>query len=140
MLKRRQSGFNQTQITRHAQVADQRADFGVDQQILGATLDQHNALPRQAHIEVFGDRPAQAPVTHDHPADPLAFQVRGNPATGGFDFWQFRHGVLGSMRAEVADCLFESFEVVIRQSYIIEYQRADGVPFGIFGLVAQHAV
>ncbi|MCY1180568.1 hypothetical protein D9M73_210210 [compost metagenome] len=77
-------------------MADQGADFGIDQQVLGAPLHQHDALARQTHIEVFGNRPAQAPITHDHPADALAFQVRRNTAAGGFDFRQFRHGALES--------------------------------------------
>ena len=40
----------------------------------------------QAHVQIFGDRPAQAPVTDDDPADLLAFQMRCDSAPGGFDF------------------------------------------------------
>ncbi|MNI89448.1 hypothetical protein D3C73_1468450 [compost metagenome] len=68
-------------------MTDQRPDFGIEQQVFGAALDLDETLPGQADIEVLGDRPAQAPVAHDHPIDALAFQVRRNTAPGGLDFW-----------------------------------------------------
>ncbi|MNE73972.1 hypothetical protein D3C80_1700160 [compost metagenome] len=58
MLERRQAHLDQAQIARHAQMADQRADLGVDQQILGPPLDTDNALPGKTHVEVFRNRPA----------------------------------------------------------------------------------
>src|SRR5471032_1769488 len=42
------------------------------------------------------------------------------------------------VRAELADVLSEVFEVIIGQADIIEHQMADGVPFVVFGFVAQH--
>ena len=87
LLGRRHADFHQAQVARHAQVTDQGAHFGIDQQVFGPALHQHDALPRQAHIQVFWNWPAQAPLTHHHAADALAFQVRGDPAAGGFDFW-----------------------------------------------------
>ena len=91
MLGRRQADFHQPQVTRHAQVADQGADFGIDQQVLGPAVDLDDPLSGQAYVQVLGDRPAQAPVTDDHPADLLALQVRRDPAPGGFDLGEFRH-------------------------------------------------
>ncbi|MNN45426.1 hypothetical protein D3C81_1597620 [compost metagenome] len=86
VLGRRQAQFDQAQVTRHAQVADQGADLGIDQQVLGAPLDANDTLPRQPHIQVFGDWPAQAPVTHHHAADPLAYQMGCDTPPGGFYF------------------------------------------------------
>ena len=86
VLGRRQPDLHQTQVAGHAQVADQGADLGIDQKVFGPPLHQHNALPGQAHVQIFGDRPAQAPVTDDDPADFLAFQMRRDSAPGGFDF------------------------------------------------------
>ncbi len=71
---------------------DQCAGFGLDQQVLGAPLDGLDALTGQAHIEVFRNRPAQAPVAHQHAVDALTDQVRLDATTGSFDFWEFRHG------------------------------------------------
>ncbi|MNP43567.1 hypothetical protein D3C76_1373930 [compost metagenome] len=87
VLGRRQADLDQAQVAGHAQMADQGANLGIEQQVLGTPLDLDETLPGQANVEVLGDRPAQAPVAHDHPADPLAFQVRRNTAPGGFDFW-----------------------------------------------------
>ena len=67
-------------------MGNQGAHLGLDQQVLGAPLDALDALAGQAYIQVFGDRPAQAPLAHDHPTDALPLQIRGNAATGGFDF------------------------------------------------------
>ncbi|MCY1554551.1 hypothetical protein D9M68_911280 [compost metagenome] len=92
VLGRRQATLDQAQAAGHAQVADQAAGFGLDQQVLGAPLDALDALAGQAHVEVFRDRPAQTALAHDHPADALAFEIGGDTATGGFDFREFRHG------------------------------------------------
>lgn len=69
-----------------AQVADQRTGLGAQQQVLGAALDADDALSGQAHVQVFGNRPAQAPLAHDHALDALAFEVGGDAPAGGFDF------------------------------------------------------
>src|SRR5471030_1920544 len=44
------------------------------------------------------------------------------------------------VRTELADVLSEVFEVIVGQADIIEHQMADGVPFVVFGFVAQHAM
>ena len=87
VLGRWQAQLHQAQVARHAQVADQGADLGVDQQVLGPPLDADDALPGQAYVEVLGYRPAQARVSHHHAADTLAYQMGRNPAPGSFDFW-----------------------------------------------------
>ncbi|MCY1187984.1 hypothetical protein D9M73_290310 [compost metagenome] len=45
MLGRRQAQLDQPQVARHAQVADQRTHFGIDQQVLGTSLHADDALP-----------------------------------------------------------------------------------------------
>ncbi|MNV94268.1 hypothetical protein D3C71_1890480 [compost metagenome] len=67
-------------------MADQGADFGIDQQVLGAALDADDQLPRQTNVQVLGNRPAQAPVTDHHTADPLANQMGRDSAPGSLDF------------------------------------------------------
>ncbi len=86
MLGRRQADLDQPQVARHPQVTDQRTDLGIDQQVLGPSLDLHDTLPGQPHIEIFRDGPTQAPVADNHTADPLPFQMRRDTAPGGFDF------------------------------------------------------
>ncbi|MOA01797.1 hypothetical protein D3C78_1212200 [compost metagenome] len=73
-------------------MADQGAALGLDQQVLGAAADMLDALAGQPHVEVFGNRPAQAALAHDHAGHPVALQMRGDTAAGGFDFGQFGHG------------------------------------------------
>ncbi len=86
MLERRKPGFDQTQIPGHAQMADQGAHLSLDQQVLGAPINLHNALAGQADIQIFGNGPAQAAVAHDNAADALTFKMRRYATTGGFDF------------------------------------------------------
>src|SRR5690606_31547013 len=64
-------------------------------QVLGAPLDRLDTLAGQAHVQVFRNRPAQAPLTHDHTADTLADEMRLDTAASGFDFGKFRHGRQG---------------------------------------------
>ncbi len=82
----RGAALHQPQAAGHAQVADQRTGLGAQQQVLGAALDADDALSGQAHVQVFGNRPAQAPLAHDHALDALAFEVGGDAPAGGFDF------------------------------------------------------
>ncbi|MCY1459082.1 hypothetical protein D9M71_765250 [compost metagenome] len=86
MLGRHQPGFHQAQAAGHAQVTDQGAGLGLQQQVLGATLHLDDALAGKAHVEVLGNRPAQAALAHDYPADTLAFEEGCDTPAGGFDF------------------------------------------------------
>ncbi|MNO61990.1 hypothetical protein D3C76_526520 [compost metagenome] len=86
VLDRRQAAFHQAQAAGHAEVADQRAGLGVQQQVFRPPFHLQDALPGQAHVEVLGNRPAQAPVTHDHAADALALDMGRDAPAGGFDF------------------------------------------------------
>ncbi|MNE80371.1 hypothetical protein D3C80_1769340 [compost metagenome] len=86
VLGRRQAALDQAQAAGHAEMADQRAGFGTQQQVLGAPFDLEDQLPGQAHIEVLGNRPAQPPLAHDHAADALAFEIGRDAAAGCFDF------------------------------------------------------
>ncbi len=92
VLGRRQCRVNQTQASGHAQMNDQRASLGLDQQVFGTTLDGLDPLAGQTHIEVFRDRPAQPPVTHQHAADTLTDKVWLDTTAGSFDFGKFGHG------------------------------------------------
>ncbi|GAO93288.1 hypothetical protein PSA5_11245 [Pseudomonas syringae pv. actinidiae] len=68
-------------------MADQRAHFGLNQQVLGAATHLNDALPGQTDVQVFGNGPAQTAITHNHAADTLTFKVRRDATAGGFDFW-----------------------------------------------------
>src|SRR5690606_19341475 len=92
VLFRRKLAIHQPQAAGHAQMRDQRTRLRLDQQVLGAPLDRLDTLAGQAHVQVFRNRPAQAPLTHDHTADTLADEMRLDTAAGGFDFGKFRHG------------------------------------------------
>src|SRR3989338_103228 len=92
MLSRRQAHFDQTQTARHTQVADQTPGFSLDQQVLGTPLDTPDALPGQLDIQIFGNRPAQAPLAHDDTTDTLALKVGSDATAGGFYFGKFWHG------------------------------------------------
>src|SRR3990167_2016494 len=92
VLGRRQATLDQAQVAGHAQVTDQTAGLGLNQQVFGAPLDTLDALAGQAHIQVFGNRPAQTTLAHNHSANPLTFEKGRDTAAGGFDFRQFGHG------------------------------------------------
>ncbi|EXF43084.1 hypothetical protein BAY1663_04502 [Pseudomonas sp. BAY1663] len=92
VLGRRQTGINQAQAAGHPQMDDQRAGLEADQQVLGAPLNRLDTLTGQAHVQILGNRPAQAPVAHDHPVDALAEEMRRDTAAGSFDFGEFGHG------------------------------------------------
>ncbi len=49
---------HQAQAAGHAQVADQGAALGANQQVLGTPLHGLDALTGEAHVQVFGDGPA----------------------------------------------------------------------------------
>ena len=86
MLGCGQATLDQTQTARHTQMTDQTADFGLDQQVLGAALDALDSLAGQTHVQVFGDGPAQTALTHDDAADALTLEIGGDTAAGSFDF------------------------------------------------------
>ncbi|MOA04815.1 hypothetical protein D3C78_1243860 [compost metagenome] len=86
VLGRGEARLHQAQAAGHAEVADQGAGFGPQQQVLGPALHPQDALAGEAHVEVLGNRPAQAALAHDHPADALAFEEGRDAAAGGFDF------------------------------------------------------
>ena len=44
------------------------------------------AVALQSEWPASHEATTQAPLAHDHPADALPLQIRGNAATGGFDF------------------------------------------------------
>ncbi len=67
-------------------MADQGAHLGLDQQVLGASINLHDALTGQANVQILGNGPAQAAVAHDHATDALTFKMRRNATAGGFDF------------------------------------------------------
>ncbi len=100
MLGRGRCRIHQTQAAGHAEMDDQRAALGADQQVLGAPLDGLDALAGQTHVEIFRNRPAQAPVTHQHAADALADQMRLDATAGGFDFGKFGHGEIRLQRRD----------------------------------------
>lgn len=91
VLGRSQTALHQAQATGHAQVADQTAGLGLDQQVLGAPLHALDTLTGEANVQIFRNRPAQTTLTHDHAADTLPLQVRRYTAASGFDFRQFGH-------------------------------------------------
>ncbi len=86
VLGRDQAALDQAQAAGHAQMADQATGLGLDQQVLGAAFDALDALAGQTHVQVLGNGPAQTTLAHDHAADALPFEVRGNTAAGSFDF------------------------------------------------------
>lgn len=68
----------------------------LDQQILGAAPDALHALAGDEGVQIRRHRPAQLTLAHLGAAQRGALQVRGDAAARGFDFRQFRHGVLRS--------------------------------------------
>ena len=70
----------------HAQVHEDRARLGVQQQVFRAPLDLVDALPAQQARQRRRHRPAQARRAHDQLVDAVAEQVRRDAAAGGFDF------------------------------------------------------
>ena len=92
MSFRRGVGRQETQVAGHAQVDDQGAGIGAQQQVFGAAIDRTYRQAAQGGVQLRRYRPAQAGVA-DHGAAKLGVQQMGqNPAAGGFDFWQFWHG------------------------------------------------
>jgi hypothetical protein len=94
------------QRARHAQVHQQPARRGVlacprpgrvgrrqafQQQILAASLDTADDAARQSRLQLRLDRPAQAPVAHDHVGNAAAHYVRQQSAPRDLDFRQFWH-------------------------------------------------
>ena len=74
-----------TQAAGHAEVDDNPAVRQLQQQVFGTAAHAEHRNVAQA-IDLFGNRPAQASITHHGVQDGGANQVRFNPAAAGFYF------------------------------------------------------
>ena len=87
-------GIDNTQTSGHAEMHDGRAASGAKQQVLGTPADTVDGLSREFLAEPCRYRPPQVGVAYDNPYHTFAGDVGCDAAAGGFDFGQFRHGVM----------------------------------------------
>jgi hypothetical protein len=65
---------------------DRRAFLCVDQQVFPAASHGDNGLTRQVTVDVFGNRPAQAPLTNHDARNRRVDDMRLDATATGFDF------------------------------------------------------
>ena len=90
---RRRAAAPDAQRAGHAEMHEQCAITGMEQQVLAATLDAVDHGASQAFGQVGGNWPAQAPVVHVDLYDAPADYVGRDTAPGRFDFRKFGHGM-----------------------------------------------
>jgi hypothetical protein len=95
---RRLGGVDQAQAPRHAEVDDQRATVGADEQVLGAPRDALHPAALEGRLEARRQPPAQAPVAHHDRGDALALEHRRKAAAGGLDLGELRHAPASALR------------------------------------------
>ncbi|GAB4345747.1 MAG: hypothetical protein Kow006_03250 [Gammaproteobacteria bacterium] len=87
-------GLHDAQAAGHAEVEEESASGGVDQQVFCAPIHSRDAQTGQLSGEPRGDPPAQ-PGLSDHYRPYLAtLEVRCDAAAGGFHFREFWHGTV----------------------------------------------
>ena len=83
-------GIRHAQAAGHAQVQEQGAGGGGEEQVLAApAAGQHGVAGHALNLLRHG--PAQAGVAHDHALDGAADEVGADAAQGGFDFRKLGH-------------------------------------------------
>jgi hypothetical protein len=76
----------------HAEVEDQRMiAIGVDQPVFRAAREARDSRPGQRLHQAGGKGSAHVGAVDAHADDPLALEEPGQPAHGGFDFWELGH-------------------------------------------------
>lgn len=87
MFLRRSPGWQNTQMSRHSKMHNQRAMVEADQQVFAPAASGANGASAQALRQVRRKRPAQAAATQRDTGNDLTFKIRRNAATSDFDFW-----------------------------------------------------
>ena len=92
MLFRRRVAADQAQAAGHPEMQDHGAGLQTDEQVLRAPIDAADDLIAHRRFEFCGNRPAQAPVAHDHVDDAMAYQSGRNAASRGLYFRKLGQG------------------------------------------------
>ena len=92
VLAGRAGGGSDAETPGHAEMDEQRARPGPEQQVFAAPGETLQRLPGQEVRQCGRNGPAEPGFPDEQPLDGLPFQVRTDATQGGFDFGEFRHG------------------------------------------------
>lgn len=97
------AGIEKAEISRHAQVNDERAAPEIEQQVFATPRDRNQLGAGDALPEFVGHTPSQSGFTHDSVANGSPEYALLEAATNDFDLGEFRHGVAdrGAGRARI---------------------------------------
>ncbi len=87
----RRGGRKYAEAARHTQVQQQGSMVKVKQQVFAAAAGTQQGALHQNFTQSSRKWPAQAGVPDQHIADDASLDMRGDAATGYFNFGQFRH-------------------------------------------------
>ena len=94
-------GIEHAQAAGHAEMEQGASCLRMHQQIFRAALNGFDALAGQRGDQEYRDRPAQFRLADDELRDALTEQMWRDATAGRFNFGQFGHGVIDSVRAGV---------------------------------------